>query len=227
MMMYCFVILLSFAFFIPNVINGSVVGTAVTLSLFLALIMLPNSLFIKIIRVRVDEPITPGQNDNSIDPNFKIDVEFKNQPRPKFQYKQRKIGAILLLAISFIVGIVSIVGAFFMGKRIVDNKDSNRLVGILGTFFGSVIFGYIYGILKLLVGAYVAMNAEKQRGWIKFLFLDVLTKEAADHLMKQKSTRKVFHQNVSENDEDMHNSQSSSRHPLRSKKKKKKKKKND
>ena len=60
MMMYCFVILLSFAFFIPDLINGSVGATAITLSLFLALILLPNSLFIKIIRVRVDEPVTPG-----------------------------------------------------------------------------------------------------------------------------------------------------------------------
>ena len=59
MMMYCLIILLSFAFFIPDVINRNVGGTAVTISLFLALILLPNSLFIKIIRVKVD-PVTPG-----------------------------------------------------------------------------------------------------------------------------------------------------------------------
>ena len=43
-------------FFMPDLINESVGGTSITLSLFLALILLPNSVFIKIIRVKEDEP---------------------------------------------------------------------------------------------------------------------------------------------------------------------------
>lgn len=62
-----------------------------------------------------------------------------------------------------------------MGKKIVDDKNSNRLAGVIATFFVSVIIGYGYGILKILVGARVAMNSEKSRDWIKFLFLDELT----------------------------------------------------
>lgn len=87
----------------------------------------------------------------------------------------RKIGGILLLAIAVLVFIIGIIGIFFMGKKIVDDKNSERLAGVIGTFFASLIIGYGYGVLKILVGTHVAMNSEKSRNWIKFLFLDVLT----------------------------------------------------
>ena len=55
-MVYIVLLFFSFMFFMPDLINGSVGGTAIFLSLFLALILLPNSLLIKIIRVRADQP---------------------------------------------------------------------------------------------------------------------------------------------------------------------------
>ena len=48
-------------------------------------------------------------------------------------------------------------------------------MGILGTFIGSVVVGYFYGMLKLLIGSYIAMNVEKSGGLSRALFLDALT----------------------------------------------------
>ena len=52
------------------------------------------------------------------------------------------------MAISVLVGIIGIIGIFFMGNKIADDYNSNRLAGVIGTFFGSVIIGYGYGVLK-------------------------------------------------------------------------------
>ena len=68
-----------------------------------------------------------------------------------------------------------------MTKKIVDDKHSDRLFGVLATIIGSLIIGLIYGVLKLLVGSYVAMNKKNSGSCIKILFLDVLTDDIVGH----------------------------------------------
>ena len=74
------------------------------------------------------------------------------------------------------------VGVYFLSKKIIDDNHSERLWGVLATFLGAVVVGYLYGVLKLLVGAHVGMKSDKSRGCIKFLFLDALVKEIVEHL---------------------------------------------
>ena len=96
-------------------------------------------------------------------------------------YKLRKTGAVLLFLISILFLIGGAVGIYFLGKKIVDDNNENRLLGVLGAFCGSVVVGYVYGLLKLLIGAHVAMNFENASGFTKLLFLDDLTYEVVKH----------------------------------------------
>ena len=68
-----------------------------------------------------------------------------------------------------------------MSKKIVGDLIENRLFGVLGTFIGSVVIGYVYGALKLLAGTYVSINKERAGKCIKILFMEVLTDEVASH----------------------------------------------
>ena len=78
---------------------------------------------------------------------------------------------------SIIIGGIGFVGIYYMTKKIVNDKQSDRLFGVLATIIGSLIIGLIIGVLKLLAGSYVAMNKKKSGKCIKILFLDPLTED--------------------------------------------------
>lgn len=71
------------------------------------------------------------------------------------------LGAVLLIVMSLIIGALGFVGIYYMTKKILDDRQSDRLMGVLAAFIGSLVIGYVYGLLKLLVGTHVAMNKEK------------------------------------------------------------------
>ena len=54
-MIYSMIIVLSFVSFMIGLINGSIIYTSITLSLILAIMLIPNSIFIKMIRVQANE----------------------------------------------------------------------------------------------------------------------------------------------------------------------------
>ena len=92
---------------------------------------------------------------------------------------------VLLIIVSVVIGILGFVGIYYMTKKIVviDN-NSNRMVGVLTTFIGSLILGYIYGVLKLLVSTHVAINKSKSGKCIKILFLDLLTLKVVNYFLR-------------------------------------------
>ena len=74
-------------FFMPNPINGSIGGTSLTLSIFLALILIPNSFLIKIIRVRVEKPIPI----ELIDGAFGSNLTLQSMLRSNLSQNQRSV----------------------------------------------------------------------------------------------------------------------------------------
>ena len=51
----------------------------------------------------------------------------------------------------------------------------------MGTFFGSVIIGYVYAAFKLLAATKIVMKEENKEKCLWILFVDILTQEAAKH----------------------------------------------
>lgn len=70
----------------------------------------------------------------------------------------RKGGAIVFIIIACVVIVLGFAGIYFMSKKIVTDRNEKRFIGVLGTFLGSVVIGYVYGVLKLLAGTYVSIN---------------------------------------------------------------------
>lgn len=70
----------------------------------------------------------------------------------------RKGGAIVFIIIACVVILLGFAGIYFLSKKIVTDRNENRFIGVLGTFLGSVVIGYVYGVLKLLAGTYVSVN---------------------------------------------------------------------
>ena len=92
---------------------------------------------------------------------------------------------VLLIIIYLVIVILGFIGIYYMTKKIVvTDNNSNSLLGVLATFIGSLILGYFFGALKLVVATYVAMNRSKSGKCIKILFLDLLTLKVVNYLLR-------------------------------------------